>query len=134
MNEGCNKMQIGTNYNVPSTQTKVTLKSKETGPLEHVEIGGEPTDDTFMIGKELKKANFFKSGLESVDSALVKYLGYSGSGALYGIASLEIIAAIITVGSPIFPLAMTLFGLCGAGVGTAIGICREQVKNPSFFD
>lgn len=74
-------MQIGTNYNVQSAQTKVTPKAKETASSDQVVLGGNTTDNTLSMGDQLKNMKSFGFDLFDITASPLSVIG-GGAGAV----------------------------------------------------
>ena len=108
-------MQIGTNYNVASAQTKVTPKAKETGSSDQLVLGGNVTDNSLTMADQLKN-------MKSYDSSIANACIGAGVGSVVGgvIGSLGT-AVVVNIAGGVGGWGTLGLSLIGGAVGTVVG-------------
>jgi hypothetical protein len=112
-------MQIGTNYNVTSAQTKVTPKAKEAVSGDQVLFGGHLTDNSLSMADQLKNMKSFDGA--AAGDILGKII-YSGVGAVGGGAIGSIGTAVaVNIAGGVGGWGTLGLSLLGGAVGSVAG-------------
>lgn len=112
-------MQIGTNYNVASAQTKVTPKAKEAGSGDQVVLGGNSTDNSLSMADQLKNMKSFDGTAmgDVLGHAFGAAVGAVGGGVIGSVGT----AIVVNIAGGVGGWGTLGMSLLGGAVGSVAG-------------